>query len=42
MNNLYIALPLFAVFVWVIAVIVVRHDKKVRDANTHTRKRTAR
>lgn len=42
MNNLYIALPLFAVFVWVIAVIVVRHDKKVRDADKHARKRTVR
>lgn len=31
MNPLYIALPLFCVFVWVIVIIAARHDKKVRD-----------
>jgi hypothetical protein len=31
MKPLYIALPLFWVFVWVVAVIAVRHDKKVRS-----------
>ena len=31
MNPLYIALPLFLAIVWVIAVIAVKHDKKVRD-----------
>lgn len=36
MNPLYIALPLFLAFVWVLAVIVVRHDKKLRDKHTHT------
>lgn len=36
MNPLYIALPLFAAFVWVLAVIVVRHDKKViEEQNKH-------
>jgi len=31
MNSLYIALPLFMVFVSVIAWLVVQHDKKVCD-----------
>lgn len=30
MNPLFIALPLFVVLAWVLAVIVVRHDRKVR------------
>lgn len=30
MNPLYIALPLFGIFVWVLAVVVVHHDQKVR------------
>lgn len=28
MNPLYIALPLFGFFVWILAVVVVRYDKK--------------
>jgi hypothetical protein len=36
MNTLNISLILFGVFVWVIAIIAVRLDKKVRDKNTHT------
>jgi preprotein translocase subunit YajC len=36
MNTLNISLILFGVFVWVIAFIAVRHDKKVRDKHTHT------
>lgn len=36
MNPLYIALPLFAVFVWIVAFVVVRHDKKVRDEQKRT------
>jgi hypothetical protein len=35
MNPLYIALPLFLALVWGIAVIAVKHDKKVRDRETH-------
>lgn len=31
MNPLYIALPLFAAFVWVVAIIAVRHDRRVLD-----------
>jgi len=34
MNLLYIALPLFLALVWLIAVIAVKHDKKVRDQGT--------
>lgn len=37
MNPLYIALPLFVVIVWVIAVLAVKHDRKVRDQQEHTR-----
>lgn len=35
MNPLYIALPIFLAIVWVIAVIAVKHDRKVRDQETH-------
>ena len=35
MNPLYIALPLFAVFVWIVAIVAVKHDKKVRDEHKH-------
>jgi hypothetical protein len=31
MNPIYIALPLFLVFVWLLAIWVVRHDKNIRD-----------
>ena len=30
MNPLYVALPLFVIIVWIIAVVAVRHDQKVR------------
>lgn len=31
MNPLYIALPLFVIFVWVIAFLAVRHDRNVLE-----------
>lgn len=33
MNPLYIALPIFVALVWVVAIVAVRHDKKVLDKN---------
>jgi len=35
MNPLYIALPLFIVIVWAIAVLAIKHDRKVRDQQGH-------
>ncbi len=36
MNPLYIALPIFVALVWVVAIVAVKHDKKVRDEHTRT------